>query len=314
MHLDPPKVCGHPDTLDPFAATPVGCPTISDMYGQEYCSSVLTCMFTIFRCMIGDCTSTGGRSLTAIWSDGYGWPFYLFYSFCMVCTIFGMFNIITGIFVEATMNGLKEQEIHRKYAQAYESNYMTEQLAKLVLCISEKVRKARQGGESFGAMMRRGFSSNSFRSDESPSPTSSTDQMEQELFLTEEEFLQAIRNSDVRMILDDLDVYVEPRPGVFEAFETQDDGTVSMSELVAGLMSFRGELQKVDVLTTKKVVGDVRKQLSELQSAHQVFMSQMPQLMEQMEDRISTASTTLRPSSDPRRLVVAVPRKRNQKW
>ena len=27
---------------------------------------------------------------------------------------------------------------------------------------------------------------------------------------------------------------------------------MSMSELVAGLMSFRGELQKVDVLTTKK--------------------------------------------------------------
>ena len=26
-----------------------------------------------------------------------------------------------------------------------------------------------------------------------------------------------------------------------------------MSELVAGLMSFRGELQKVDVLTTKKL-------------------------------------------------------------
>lgn len=26
----------------------------------------------------------------------------------MVCVIFGMFNIITAIFVEATMNGLKE--------------------------------------------------------------------------------------------------------------------------------------------------------------------------------------------------------------
>ena len=32
----------------------------------------------------------------ALWSDGYGWAFYVFYSFCMVCTIFGMFNIITG--------------------------------------------------------------------------------------------------------------------------------------------------------------------------------------------------------------------------
>lgn len=305
------EVCGHPDTLDPFAATPAGCPSISEMYGRQYCGSVLTCMFTIFRCMIGDCTSTGGRSLPAVWSDGYGWAFYVFYSFCMVCTIFGMFNIITGIFVEATMNGLKDQETHRKYAQAYESNYMTEQLAKLVLCVSDKVRKSRQGGETFGGMLRRSLSSGSFRSDDSPT----SEDLEQELYITEEEFIQAIRTSDVRMILDDLDVAVEPRPGVFEAFETQDDGTVSMSELVAGLMSFRGELQKVDVLTTKKVVGDVRKQLSEMQSAHQLFMTQMPQMMEQLEDKLHTASTqSLRSSADPRRLVVAVPRRRDKKW
>eukprot|EP00438_Fugacium_kawagutii_P030048 Skav201344 [mRNA] locus=scaffold1389:424118:437038:+ [translate_table: standard] len=56
---------------------------------------------------------------------------------CMVVVIFGMFNIITAIFVEATMNGLKETDAARKYAQAYESNYMTEQLGKLVMAISK---------------------------------------------------------------------------------------------------------------------------------------------------------------------------------
>ena len=73
--------------------------------------------------------------------------------------IFGMFNIITAIFVEATMNGLKDSETERKYAQAYESNYMTEQLAKLaprrrclfdiglrceVMCISKQVEAMRE--------------------------------------------------------------------------------------------------------------------------------------------------------------------------
>ena len=48
----------------------------------------------------------------------------------------------------------------------------------------------------------------------------------------------------VRMLLDDLDVVLEPRPGIFEAFNQEEDGSVSMSELVSGLMSFRGELQK----------------------------------------------------------------------
>eukprot|EP00439_Symbiodinium_sp_Y106_P085259 s97_g27.t6 len=147
------EVCGHPDTLDPFVATPAGCPTISEMpRGHDMGTGVSDSQFE---------------------EDG------------SVRSWFWVFSI----FVEATMNGLKDQETHRKYAQAYESNYMTEQLAKLVLCVSDKVRKSRQGGETFGGMLR----------------------------------------------------------------TTLDDGTVSMSELVAGLMSFRGELQKVDVLTTKKL-------------------------------------------------------------
>ena len=35
------------------------------------------------------------------------------------------FNIITAIFVQATMNGLRENEAHLRNAKAYESNYMT---------------------------------------------------------------------------------------------------------------------------------------------------------------------------------------------
>lgn len=33
---------------------------------------------------------------------------------------------------ECARNGLKENEVQRRYAKAYESSYMTEQLAKLV--------------------------------------------------------------------------------------------------------------------------------------------------------------------------------------
>ena len=40
-------------------------------------------------------------------------------------------------------NGLKENESHRRYAKAYESSYMTEQLAKLVMVLSSQVQKMR---------------------------------------------------------------------------------------------------------------------------------------------------------------------------
>lgn len=38
---------------------------------------------------------------------------------------------------------MKENEVQRRYAKAYESNYMTEQLAKLVMTVSTQVQKLR---------------------------------------------------------------------------------------------------------------------------------------------------------------------------
>lgn len=298
---DGPGVCGSGDLLDFNTTLPTGCGGIHDVYGQEYCGTVLGCMFTIFRCMIGDCTTAGGRSLTLIWSQGYGVQFDVFYSFSMVVVIFGMFNIITAIFVEATMNGLKETDAARKYAQAYESNYMTEQLGKLVMSISKHVSNMRKA-EGVVAKFSKSLSWTSKDSDSS---------LNKEMFLTEEEFIGAIRNTDVRMLLDDLDVVLEPRPGVFEAFNTQEDGTVSMSELVAGLLSFRGELQKVDVLTTKKYMENMTKGLHDVH----VLQSQMMARIVQIEQQPKQPQMPVdRPPETSRRMVVAVPRRRVPKW
>ncbi|CAE7266570.1 unnamed protein product [Symbiodinium natans] len=144
--------CGSADNVDMDAdALGPECPyrgKLHLIYGDEYCGNVSRCMFSIFRCMIGDCTSAGGRSLTMIFSNGFGLRFDILYAFSMVCVLFGLFNIITAIFVEATLNGLKETETQRKYAKAYETSYMTEQLAKLVVCVASQTEmmRARTGG------------------------------------------------------------------------------------------------------------------------------------------------------------------------
>lgn len=296
-----PDVCGSGDLLDFNTTLPTGCGGIHDVYGQEYCGTVLGCMFTIFRCMIGDCTTAGGRSLTLIWSQGYGVQFDIFYSFSMVVVIFGMFNIITAIFVEATLNGLKETDAARKYAQAYESNYMTEQLGKLIMSISKHVSSMRKA-EGAVAKLAKSFSWTSKDSDSS---------LNKEMFLTEAEFIGAIRNTDVRMLLDDLDVILEPRPGVFEAFNTEEDGTVSMSELVAGLLSFRGELQKVDVLTTKKYMENMTKELHDVHNLQSQMIARIVQIEQQPKQPQMPVE---RPPETSRRMVVAVPRRRIPKW
>jgi len=243
------------------------------VYGEEYCGSVLRCMFSIFRCMIGDCTSAGGRSLTMIFSHGFGLRFDLLYALSMVCVLFGLFNIITAIFVEATLNGLRQNEIERKYAKAYESTYMTEQLAKLVVCVSHQTQQLRSRKTKLQSQPsnKRDLSLETFSFGNFDPFDMANDE---EIYLSEEEFNQVIKSPEVRALLDELDVVVEPRPGVFEAFNTDESGFVSMSELVSGLMRLRGDLNKVDIVITQMALENLQKRqvhlsedLNELQRA-----------------------------------------------
>ncbi|CAK8993359.1 unnamed protein product [Durusdinium trenchii] len=258
---------------------PSGC-KLHYMYGHEFCGSVFGCMFSIFRCMISECTTKGGRSLTMIFSDGIGVEFDLFYSCSMVVVIFGLFNIITAIFVEATLNGLRENELQRRYAKAYESSYMTEQLAKLVMTVSTQVEKLRS--RTAVPLLSALRNSNALA--------------DGEIYLSEEEFNQLVRHPDVRVILNDLDVSVEPRSGIFEAFNTEEDGTVSLSELVhgpflailerpltldtfllilfrSGLMRLRGELHKVDMVIAQMSLDQILKQFTGLRQKQEASSS-----------------------------------------
>lgn len=252
---------------------PAGC-KLHYMYGLEFCSSVMGCMFSIFRCMISECTTTGGRSLTMVFSDGIGLEFDAFYAISMVAVIFGLFNIITAIFVEATLNGLKENEVQRRYAKAYESSYMTEQLAKLVMTVSSQVQKLRSRTDGMALLsdtFQKGLTKGMSMGNDAPAPSNAL--QKGEIYLSEEEFNQLVRHPDVRLILNDLDVNVEPRPGIFEAFNTEEDGTVSLSELVSGLMRLRGELHKVDMVIAQMSLDNVVKQVMDVKKVQAELMA-----------------------------------------
>jgi len=65
------------------------------LYGEEYFGTISASMFTVFRCMLQDCTTKAGRSLTMELSDGFGLSFDLMYTFGMVFLIFGIFNVVS---------------------------------------------------------------------------------------------------------------------------------------------------------------------------------------------------------------------------
>ncbi|CAE7471444.1 unnamed protein product, partial [Symbiodinium sp. CCMP2456] len=108
--------------------------------GQVYCGDVLGCMFSVFRCILGDCTTKPGQSLVMVFSDGFGLGFDLIYAFGMVVVTFGLFNIITAIFVEATLRGLKASDRQQKFTRDHQSGWMTQQLAHFVQLATQEVQ------------------------------------------------------------------------------------------------------------------------------------------------------------------------------
>merc|ERR1711933_330976 len=96
------------------------CP-IHHIVGEEFFGSIPTAMFTVYRCMIGDCTSAGGHSIVVHLSKGYGFTFYITYCVAMIVAICGLFNIVTALFVESTLTGLKGNDVHQRNVRMQEN-------------------------------------------------------------------------------------------------------------------------------------------------------------------------------------------------
>merc|ERR1712083_519570 len=72
----------------------------------------------------------------------------------------------------------------------------------------------------------------------------------EEMSLTEEEFNKFIDDERVNACLDDLEVSTGNRVGLFEIFDVDNSGGVSMAELLGMIAKVRGEPQKSDMIAS----------------------------------------------------------------
>jgi len=287
--------CGSGDLYE-FTEPPDGC-KIEYLYGEEYCGTVGKCMFTVFRCIIGDCNSKGGRPLAAIFSHFYGWAFEGFYSLSMVVMIFGLTNIITAMFVDATLSGLKYNDVQRKHAKLHETNYVTRKINELVVRVSKTVRELKET-DAFAEDSQSAWRKSIKNLLRQGSAKISDSDLDKELTLSENDFTQVLQNSKVRSLLDDLDIELEARPGIFEAFGADKDGHLGVAELVSGLMRLRGDLQKSDIVSAQMSLQTMSEKLNVFQATNLSNQSRLLGLLDKVaKNQKPSPSTNLATST-----------------
>jgi len=226
------SICGRPDDITDFS-DPV-C-KVAWMYGEEFFGTLPAAMFTTFRFMLGDYSTRAGKSLVVALEQDYGMKFQLLFVVWMILAIFGLFNIITAIFVDTTVAGLKHNDVKRKYMKQYERRYVATKLRDLLARAKEILAEG-------GGLVRH----HSFKNASHGDAVDNLGMIE----MSEDDFVALMRDDTVKQLMADLDIEIFNASGIFFTFDGDGSGLLSLQELAMGVMKLRGDLQKSDMIAS----------------------------------------------------------------
>merc|ERR1712079_310349 len=131
----------------------------------------------------------------------------------MIIVIFGLFNIITAVFVESTISGLKHNDLKKKYAHTFVKHRLRRLVSRLhrVSCVE----------------------------DSAAGMTTSFDQDEFRLILQDEE---------IKELLHELDIEVFDQRGLFDILDANGSGQITLPQFINGVLNVRGDPRKNDVI------------------------------------------------------------------
>lgn len=214
----------------------------------EYFSTVPRCMFTCFRCFTGDCVDSRGFALVVLLQRSHGTPFVLAYTMCTMLVTFGIFNLITAIYIEATLTAARHQdEVHRskRKRESLRVAHTTKRLLKK-FCEAQRVF-----ANSWGFGRNNESEILDLHNNTKSSPLSNLiflgDELQEDLVITKEVFLIVVQDKAVQALMDDLDITPE-RAHLFDVLDSDGSGGLHVTELVQGLLKVRGEARKSDVI------------------------------------------------------------------
>lgn len=194
--------------------------------------TVFEAWFTCFRCALGDCADEAGRPIFA--QPVVAWHWRIAYCCTTILFVFGIFNVIVGIYVENTVESGKHSVEMQRQRRLADRNMRAVLTKALVDLFAEK--------------------SNARFSTCTNSVT-----------ITSEAFHEVIERPETQGLLDQLDIAEEDRLDLFEILDADGKGTIGIDELVNGMLKLRGPARRSDIVACRLVLASLQDQLHNMQ-------------------------------------------------
>lgn len=178
--------------------------------------------------------------------------------------MFGLFNVITAVFVDATLTGLQMSDIQKKANSLYESSYTRFKLNELMFRINAVTCGYDVASNESEVILGQ--------------PITSAD------------FEHVMADKEIDKLLHELDVVIDRRnTNLFDIFDIDGNGEISVAEFITTLMKLRGELTKVDLVSVWTSLESLKVQFREfefgaLQNQKIMLENQMQLLVQPKEN------------------------------
>jgi hypothetical protein len=198
-------------------------------------------MFSTFRCFMtnGDCILLDSTPIPEKLYQLYGYGFVIPYALMTMFITFGIFNMVTAVFVENVMEAAKQKKVSLQVAERARVGQV---LSKLVF----RVASTRRDQEEDGGMVVNVTSSMKI---------SKRDNWKTKIvsvnvngFITRAAFINALQDPVVIQLIDSLEVNVSDQSEMFDILDSDGSGSIEIAELISGLIKLRSVETKQDVV------------------------------------------------------------------
>lgn len=208
----------------------------------KYFSSVPRSTLTLFRCAFGDCSTSGGSPIFEHVTEFHSAWLAVLYGVFLYFVAIGLFNVISAIFVESTMMAATEGEKAAKAQRLADEKLWVTRIATLLRVI---MQHADPDWDRYGRL-----------SENIDSILS--------ISLSRQEFDEVVQDEAAAKALDDLDICREDHAYLSNILDPDNSEVVSVTEIVQGIESLRGEPRRSDIVAVDLMVRSVQLNLNSM--------------------------------------------------